>query len=303
MLPRLPVYIMFMLCCACAAKHTGSSNVSGDSPVIAKGAVPLLISNQFSFTEGPAADKWGNVFFTDQPNDKIWKYDTSGKLTLFLDKTGRANGMAFDAEGNLITCSDGDNELWRIAPNGSHTVLLKNFKGHRFNGPNDAWIHPNGGIYFTDPLYERPYWTHKPDVQDQKVYYLAKGSNEAVVAADNLVQPNGIAGTADGKYLYVADIGDNKTYRYAINKNGSLQQPQLFAAQGSDGMTLDNRGNVYLTGNGVTVYNAAGAQIQHIAIPEGWTANVCFGGTKRIKLFITASKGVYVLDMAVQGQE
>ncbi len=270
--------------------------------IIAKGSTPQLISNQFKFTEGPAADKYGNICFTDQPNDKIWKYDTDGKLSVFLDKTGRSNGLYFDKKGNLISCADEKNELWSIDPKGKVMVLLSDYKGKLFNGPNDLWIHPNGGIYFTDPLYKRPYWTRQGErLEKEQVYYLAPNAKEPVVVASNTVKPNGIIGTPDGKYLYVADIGDNKTYKYAINPDGTLQEPQLFTEQGSDGMTIDNRGNIYLTGKGVTVYNPEGKQIEHIDIPANWTANVCFGGKQRDKLFITASESVYILDMQVKG--
>ena len=95
------------------------------SNVIADGAKPKLVSNQFEFTEGPAVDKQGNIFFTDQPNDKIWKFDTEGKLSLFLDKTGRSNGMYFDKKGNLITAADENNELWSISPDKKITIIMK----------------------------------------------------------------------------------------------------------------------------------------------------------------------------------
>lgn len=272
------------------------------SSIIAKGAEPRLISNQFKFTEGPATDKNGNVYFTDQPNDKIWKYGTDGKLSVFLDKTGRSNGLYFDKKGNLISCADEKNELWSIDPKGKVTVVLSEYQGKLFNGPNDLWIHPRGGLYFTDPLYKREYWTRQGErLEKEQVYYLPANKKEPVVAASNTEKPNGIIGTPDGEFLYVADIGGNKTYKYKINADGTLQSPQLFAEQGSDGMTIDNQGNIYLTGKGVTVYNVEGKQIEHIDIPAPWTANVCFGGKNRDKLFITASESVYVLDMQVKG--
>lgn len=269
--------------------------------IIAAGAGLQIISNQFSFTEGPAADKWGNIFFTDQPNNKIWKYDTDGKLSVFLENAGRSNGMYFDKQGNLITCADEHNQLWSITPKRKVTVLLKDFNGHHFNGPNDVWIHPAGGIYFTDPYYQRDYWTRKsPAIEGQKVYYLQKGKTPVVVA-DNLKKPNGIIGTPDGIYLYVADIEDNKTYKYSIAADGTLTGQTLFAPMGSDGMTIDNAGNIYLTGRGVTVYNPEGKKIEHIDVPGGWTANVTFGGKQKDLLFITASKAVYTLKMKVKG--
>ncbi len=270
--------------------------------VIAKGASPRLISKQFTFTEGPAVDKYGNVYFTDQPNDKIWKYGTDEKLSVFLDKTGRSNGLYFDKKGNLIACADEKNELWSISPSKKITVLASDYKGQLFNGPNDLWVHPNGGIYFTDPLYKRDYWTQQGQrLEKEQVYYLGPNKKEAVVVASNAQKPNGIVGTPEGKFLYVADINGNKTYKYKINGDGTLQSPQLFAEQGSDGMTIDNKGNIYLTGKGVTVYNKEGKKLGHIDIPAAWTGNVCFGGKKRDKLFITASEAIYVLDMQVKG--
>lgn len=265
---------------------------------------PQLISKQFSFTEGASVDKKGNVFFTDQPNNKIWEYSTDGKLSLFLDSAGRSNGMYFDKKGNLVTCADEYEQLWSISPDKKIKVLLKEYQGHLMNGPNDIWIDRRGGIYMTDPYYQRPWWTRtKSDLDGQKVYYLAKGKNQPVIVDADLKKPNGIVGTPDGKYLYVADIGNSKTYKYIINKNGTLSDRKLFVEQGSDGMTLDEKGNVYLTGNGVTIYNPQGKKIGHILVPEPWTANLCFGGPNKDVLFITASKAIYILKMNVRGVE
>jgi gluconolactonase len=265
---------------------------------------PKLISKQFSFTEGASVDKKGNVFFTDQPSNKIWEYSTDGKLSLFLDSAGRSNGMYFDKKGNLVTCADEYEQLWSISPDKKIKVLLKDYQGRLMNGPNDIWIDRGGGIYMTDPYYQRPWWTRtKSDLDGQKVYYLPKGKNQPVIVDADVKKPNGIVGTPDGKYLYVADIGNSKTYKYIINKNGTLSDRKLFVEQGSDGMTLDEKGNVYLTGNGVTIYNPQGKKIGHIPVPEPWTANLCFGGPNKDVLFITASKAIYILKMNVRGVE
>jgi len=273
--------------------------------VVKPGATVQQISNQFKFTEGPAVDKKGNIYFTDQPNDKIWKYDTDGKLSLFMDKTGRSNGLYVDKKGNIISCADEKDELWAIDPKTQKTtVLLTDFKGQRLNGPNDLWLDPKGGIYFTDPYYQRDYWERKkPDIEGQKVYYLPKGKKEATIVDGDLMQPNGIVGTPDGQYLYVADIRANKTYKYQINKDGSLTNRQLYVPQGSDGMTLDNQGNLYLSGRGVTVYDPQGQKLGNIPVPSRWVGNVCFGGKDRNTLFITASESVYTLQMQVKGVE
>ncbi|MDB5134922.1 MAG: SMP-30/gluconolactonase/LRE family protein [Mucilaginibacter sp.] len=265
---------------------------------------PRLISRQFSFTEGPSVDKKGNVFFTDQPNNKIWEYSVDGKLSIFLDNAGRSNGTYFDQKGNLIACADEHNQLWSISPKGKIKVLIHDLNGHLLNGPNDVWVAPNGGIYITDPYYQRDYWERKKsDLDGEKVYYLAKGGINLITVVADLQQPNGIVGTPDGKYLYIADIKANKTFRYMVSSDGSLINKQLFVEQGSDGMTLDENGNIYLTGKGITIYNSTGIKIAHIDIDEPWTANLCFGGKNKDDLFITASKAIYILHMRVKGVE
>lgn len=277
-------------------------NVRGQEVVADTGV--HLVSRQFSFTEGASVDKRGNVFFTDQPNNRIWEYDVHGRLSVFLDSAGRSNGMYFDHTGRLVTCADENEQLWAISPDKKVEVLLRNVGGKRLNGPNDLWIDARGGIYFTDPYYQRPYWTRtKPEMDGEWVYYLPPGASEARVVAADVVKPNGIVGTPDGRYLYVADIGAGKTYKYDIGEDGSLSDRQLFVMQGSDGMTLDERGDVYLTGDGVTVFDTAGRKIAHIVVREPWTANLCFGGRDKKNLFITASQGFYRIRMRVRGVE
>lgn len=137
--------------------HGQNDNGLDTISVIAKGAELKEVSNQFKFTEGPTMNKNGDIYFTDQPNNRIWKYSTDGDLSVFMENAGRSNGMYFDPQGNLVSCADEKNELWSINPNGEVTVLLSSYQGHRFNGPNDLWIDKNGGIYFTDPYYQRNY--------------------------------------------------------------------------------------------------------------------------------------------------
>ena len=273
--------------------------------VVAPGARLEKLSSIFSFTEGASGDKEGNVFFTDQPNDKIYKWSTDGKLSVFLDSCERANGTYFEKNGNLLAAADLHNRLVSIDPQGKLTVLVDKYKDHLLNGPNDVWLDPDtGGIYFTDPYYRRDYWKRGPMEQDgQNVYWLSPDRKSLVRVIDDLVQPNGIVGTPDGKTLYVADIGASKTYSYIINTDGSLTGKKLFCSLGSDGMTLDAEGNVYLTGRGVTVFDPHGAKLDHIDVPEGWTANLCFGGADRRTLFITAQRSFYSIRMRTQGVE
>jgi gluconolactonase len=270
--------------------------------IVAPGAELVRLADEFKFTEGPACDARGNVFFTDQPNDRIMKWSVDGKLSTYLQPCGRSNGLYFDADGQLWACADEKNELWRISPEGKPAVVVKAYQGKLLNGPNDLWIRPDGGLYFSDPFYKRPYWDRGPQEQDcQAVYYLSPDRQTLLRVIDDFQQPNGLIGTPDGKTLYVADIRAKNTYAFDIQADGKLANRRLFCELGSDGMTIDERGNVYLTGKGVSVFDKTGRQIEQIEVPEGWTANVCFGGTDRQTLFITASKALYSLRMAVQG--
>jgi gluconolactonase len=271
--------------------------------VVAADAQLQKLAGDFAFTEGPACDSKGNVYFTDQPNDRILKWSIDDKLSTFLQPCGRANGLSFDKEGNLWACADETNSLWRISLDKKITVVLSQYEGKLFNGPNDIWIHPKAGIYFTDPYYKRNYWNRGPKEQEECVYRLSNAKAKPERVIDDLKQPNGIIGTADGKTLYVADIGAGKTYSYQIDPDGALKNKKLFCELGSDGMTIDEEGNVYLTGKGVSVFDSTGAKVAQIDVPEAWTANVCFGGKDRRQLFITASKGLYRLQMRVRGTD
>jgi gluconolactonase len=274
---------------------------AADSTIIAPGATLQKLSSDFSFTEGPACDSKGNVFFTDQPNDRILKWSVDGKLSTFMQPCGRANGMSFDPQGNLWTCSDETNQLWRISPDGKATVVVKDYHGKLLNGPNDVWIRPGGGLYITDPYYKRSWWKRGPKELSEDVYFLGPDNTNLVRVIDDMNKPNGIIGTPDGKTLYVSDIGGHKTFRYHIQPDGSLTEKALFCELGSDGMTIDEQGNIYLTGRGVSVFDSTGKKLEQIDVHESWTANVCFGGKDRQTLFITASKSFYSLRMNVKG--
>ncbi len=273
--------------------------------IIAAGAKLELLGEGFMFTEGPAPDADGNVYFTDQPNNTIVKWDwATGEFSVFMEDAGRSNGMYFDKSGNLISCADMDNELWSIDINtGEVTVLVDSWDGKLLNGPNDVWVRPDGGMYFTDPLYKRGYWERDPEMQQdgEHVYFLSTDGSSFFRVDEDLVKPNGIIGTPDGRTLYVADIGDDKTYAYDINEDGTLSNRRLFCELGSDGMTMDDRGNVYLTGRGVTVFDKNGEQIAHIPVDKRWTANICFAGPDRDMLFITAMDEVFGIKMNVRG--
>ena len=271
--------------------------------IVAKNAEIKKAGTGYAFTEGPAVAKDGKVYFTDQPNDRIYVWDEKKGVSLWSDETGRSNGMYFNNDGQLLACADLHNQIVLFDKDKKMRVVYENYDGKHLNGPNDLWITPSGGIYFTDPYYHRNYWQegHK-EVQDARgVYYLStEGKITRVI--DDYKQPNGLIGTPDGKTLYVADINDRKIWKYDIQPDGTLANKTFFAPNGSDGMTIDNRGNVYLTMGKVWVYSPSGELIREIEVPES-PSNVCFGGKKRNTLFITARTSVYTLKMNVKGVE
>mgnify|MGYP003835945817 CR=1 FL=1 len=272
--------------------------------IIAKVAELKEISTEFVFTEGPAADAAGNVYFTDQPNDRIMIYTVDGQIKTFMQPAGRANGLYFDEQGNLIACADEYGELRQIdIKTGTYKVLAHLYNGKRLNEPNDTWVRPQkGGLYFTDPYHQRSWWTHHAPTQDVQGVYFLSPDGTLVRVIDDLEVPNGIIGTPDAKTLYVSDRGANKIYVYTIERDGMLSDKQLFCDMGSDGMTIDCCGNVYLTNDrGVTVFSPSGEQIEQIKIPQTWTANVTFSGPDNHTLFITAKTGIYTLKMNVCG--
>jgi gluconolactonase len=274
---------------------------NGDDGIIAKNAKIEQAGSGYAFTEGPAVAPDGKVYFTDQPNDRIYVWDEKTGIALWLEGTGRSNGMYFNKLGQLVTCADEENQLAYFDENKKLVTLHKGYNGKHLNAPNDLWIALGGGIYFSDPYYHRSWWPegHK-EIQDTRGVYFLSQDGQIKRVIDDFKTPNGLIGTPDGKTLYVADIQANETWRYDIQKDGTLTNKTFFAPKGSDGMTIDHKGNVYLTSGKVWVYDPNGKLIQEIEFPES-PANICFGGKKRNTLFVTARKGVYTLKMNVKG--
>ncbi len=298
---------MKQIFCVClilifASGELARSQDSGLNTLIRKGATLEKIADGFQFTEGPSAGPDGDVYFTDQPNDRIMVWDETSGISVFMQPSGRSNGLCFDNKGFLWSCADEKNEIWKIGPGKEVAKITGVFEGKAFNGPNDLWTDKSGGVFFTDPFYKRSWWDHADMPQaKQCVYYLKPDHKTVILVADDLTQPNGIVGTKDGKTLYVADIKSNKTWKYNINSDGTLSGKTLYCEMGSDGMAIDSKGNIYITGKGVTVFDKNGARLGNIPVPESWTANVCFGGRDMKTLYITASKGFYRLRMSVKG--
>jgi len=262
----------------------------------------IQLAGDFSFTEGPAANSKGDIYFTDIPNNKIHIWTTEGKLESFRDSSNGANGLFFDSEDNLYICEGDAQRITSIDNQGNLTIITDTFNTGRYNRPNDLWIDPAGGIYFTDPAYGKDEEELEQDVEG--VYYISPDYTSVILVCDDLDRPNGVIGTTDGNIVYVTDHMGGKTWVYDINPDGSLSNKTLFVEMGCDGMTIDQNGNVYLTNmenSSIDIYSPEAELLHSIKIPEG-PSNVCFGGVDNKDLFITARTSVYTVRMRVTGQ-
>jgi gluconolactonase len=283
---------------------TAAPAFAAESTIIAPGAHLEKLAEGYAHTDGPSPDDQGNVYFTDYGNNLIIRWNADDrKVTEWLKPSGQAFGTSFDHAGNLIAAASEKGELWSISPDKKVTVLVSGFEGKVFNGPDDVWVRPDGGIYFTDPDFHS---THDQNtrVQGQNVYFLTPDHRTVSRVTNDVFKPSGIVGTANGKVLYVADYGADETYAYDITQSGELTNKRHFCNLGSEGMTIDNEGNVYVTQSGgtvygVTVFDRSGTKIMRIEVPEMPT-NVSFGGKDKDVLFITAAGSVYGLKMRVK---
>ena len=283
----LTIFLMAVSICPASEKQS----------IVPPGTKIVKLAGGFKFTEGPAADNSGSIFFTDIPNNRIHKWSSQSRLSTVRENSAGANGLSFDKHGNLIACQGAGRRLVSIDPQGKLTVLAESYRGKPFNSPNDLWIDPKGGIYFTDPRYGA---RDNMEQDGEHVYYLTPCRKKVIRVIDDMVRPNGIIGTPDGNLLYVTDHGGKKTYLYTINPDATLSNKRLFAPEGSDGMTIDNEGNIYLTTRTVTVYNRNSRKIEEIKVPER-PANVCFGGADNHTLFITARTSLYSIRTRATG--
>ena len=267
----------------------------------------VRVATAFGFTEGPAADGRGNVYFTDIPNKRIHVLDPAGKLSLFTDESRSANGLMFTRGGKLVACEADDGAVaeWDVATK-TRRVLAAVHDGKRLNAPNDLTLDAHGGLYFTDPHYNAP----RPLPQETRgVYYLAAdGAVTRVV--ENLPAPNGIMLSIDGRTLYVAPTESDSIRAYPVESPGRIGVERVHAKlrtktgeaiAGCDGCTLDERGNLYVTTSlGVQVVSPAGEWLGLIEFPEQ-PANCTFGGERGDVLYATARTSVYAVPMRVRG--
>ena len=281
------------------AENNNQKNEDKSETVVVKEVEKL--ASDFKFTEGPAVDAKGNVYFTDIPDNLILIWTLDNKLDTFRHNSGHANGLYFDKDENLLACEGEKGQISSTSPDGDHISIATEYNGKRFNQPNDIWPDGKGGVYFTDPKYgdedaELP--------QDgMHVYYINPDHTSVIRVCDDFEKPNGVLGTPDGKILYVTDAQAGKTYKYDVQKDGSLANKTLFVEFGCDGMTIDKAGNVYLTTSGkqaVDIFSPSGELLESIVVPEK-PSNLCFGGKDRNQLYITARTSIYRVELDTKG--
>ena len=269
--------------------------------LVAADAKVEKLAGGLKFTEGPVwlADR-KILVFSDIPASKLMQWSESGGVADFRASES-ANGNTLDGKGRLITCQHGARNLVRTEADGSLTVLADRHDGKRFNSPNDAAVKSDGTIWFTDP----PYGLTKDQTKEQAgnwVFRYDPATKATTIISRDFDMPNGIAFSPDEKRLYIADSGKGQRVgAFEVKADGTLGPAIWWAEGGSDGMRVDEKGNLYTTaGDGVRIYNPDGKRLATITCPEQ-PANCAFGGDDFKTLFITARTGLYRVKLKVAG--
>lgn len=280
----------------------------------------LYTSPTMLWAEGPAWNGVGRyLVWSDIPNNVQLRWlNEDGHVTIMRHPSGNSNGNTFDFQGRQISCEHGNRRVVRYEYDGTTTVLAERFDGKPFNAPNDAVVHPDGGIWFTDPGYGSMmnYEGKKGPLElKEAVYRIDPQSGTIAKVTDDIVKPNGLCFSPDYKKLYVADTGAPRNLRvWDVVDETRLGRGSLFAdmkmgdvSVGPDGIRADEDGNIWAAAgwagpgyDGVHVFAPNGDRIGQILLPE-ICANVCFGGPKRNRLFMTASQSLYAVYVETKG--
>ena len=260
------------------------------------------------WTEGPRYVPAGRyLLVSDIPNDRVLRWDeTDGSVSVFESPASYPNGRTLDRQGRVVTCQQGPRRVVRTEHDGSTTVLADRWDGTRLNSPNDVVVSRDDAVWFTDPPYgitsdyegERA----EQEIDGCHVYRVAPGSGEVTAVATDLVRPNGLAFSADGRRLFVADTHRRHVRVFDV-EDGRLTGGDVFADLdgGPDGVRLDTSGRLWVAaGQAIHVFDPDGTLIGRIRVPEE-VSNLAFGGRKRNRLFVTASTSVYSILLTVNG--
>ena len=263
-----------------------------------------VVGEGYNFTEGPAANAKGEVFFTDLPNSRIYKIGLDGKVAVFAENTGRANGLAFGPDGTLYACADGKKQIVAYSPDAKETVIASDVNS------NDICVNHAGAIYFTDPPKKQIWFIPPPNEKGERGEKRVVDTNTN--EAEGLSYPNGIRFSPDQTLLAVTDTKGVVGWSYRIQKDGSLAAKQRFhylhvpdgeADSGADGMTYDTEGRLYIaTKMGIQLTDQTGRNIGIISKPQNkWLANVTFGGAEFNELYACCNDKVYKRKTQVKG--
>jgi len=258
------------------------------------------VATGFRFTEGPAWSREGFLLFSDVPNDKIMKYVPGQKPTVFRENSNGANGNCFDAQGRFYTCESRTRRVVRMDKKGEMQVVAEKWDGKRLNAPNDIVVRKDGHIYFTDPAFGNQADSRELDFFG--VYHIAP-KGEMQLIAKPTGRPNGIALSANGHILYVANSDEHNVRAYDVDRNGEVSHERVViqAVEGvPDGIRVDDKGNIYVTASGVAVYDSQGKQVDTLGMPET-PANCAFGDADLESLYITARTSLYRARRHVKG--
>lgn len=294
-------FIGLLSVCLCSVSGASAQDLPGIGPV---GDVQRLHTG-FAFTEGPATDADGNLYFTDIPNNRIHKRDTKGTLSVFAEPSGHCNGLMV-VGSRLLACEmDGQLKQFDLST-GTETSLASRYMGSRFNAPNDLVIDRSGGIYFTDPRFRAP----EPWPQGKEAVYYRAADGKVTRLIEDRKAPNGIILSPDEQTLYVIPSMEKQMWAYPVESPGHIGKGKVFCelAQpdgkddtGGDGLTIDTNGNLYITtGLGLQVFAPSGTALGIIKLPEQ-PANVAFGGPGHRTLYVTARTSLYAVETKATG--
>jgi gluconolactonase len=268
----------------------------------------VAVAAECEFTEGPAIGPDGSLYFSDGPNDRIMKIDARGELAEFLKPCGAANGLFFDANGNLLMCQSArENGARAVAKydfaTSTTTTLTSSYAGQKYIAPNDLCVDRFGNIYFTDPYYEGD-----KSQPTSGVYRIHAGDGKVSLMIDNLLKPNGILLSPDQGLLYVSDRGTQKLHRYRLTRDGVQADGVVYdfsPDRGIDGMAVDVMGNIYGAAgegksSGLFVIGPTGQLLLHKPMPQ-FSTNVTFGGNDNRDLYLTATTSVYKMRTRLPG--